>query len=258
MSSRWDEAVSANRSIVDEFHNDPEAHNRLGKAFAELGRYRDAKQSFRRALELSPHNSIARKNLDRLMQLGDEAPSAMGRGGGAPKRFIEESGKTCLTSLMNPAPAKVLLKLAPGHPVQLDPNGGLAVTDPNGDYVGKVEPRLASRLMRLIRGGNQYEATVTSVDDKGLTIIIREVYKDGSQAGVVSFPTQVGGDGRPQRPSPFVAGELGDEEAEPLDPVAVKDWSNDDTEPGDDEAFTPVLHRIINPADPNGAEDEEF
>ena len=28
--------------------------------------------------------------------------------------------------------------------------------------------------------------------------------------------------------------------------VAVKDWSNDDTEPGDDEAFSPVIHRIIN------------
>ena len=37
------------------------------------------------------------------------------------------------------------------------------------------------------------------------------------------------------------------------DPVIVKDWSDDDTEPGDDEAFSPVIHRIINTDD-----DEDF
>ena len=26
----------------------------------------------------------------------------------------------------------------------------------------------------------------------------------------------------------------------------IKDWSDDDTEPGDDDAFSPVIHRIIN------------
>ena len=28
---------------------------------------------------------------------------------------------------------------------------------------------------------------------------------------------------------------------------AVKDWSNDDTEPGDDEVFDSAAHRIIDP-----------
>ena len=31
-------------------------------------------------------------------------------------------------------------------------------------------------------------------------------------------------------------------------PLAVKDWSSDDTEPGDDEAFSPVLHGVLDPA----------
>ena len=28
-----------------------------------------------------------------------------------------------------------------------------------------------------------------------------------------------------------------------------KDWSSDDTEPGDDEEFTPEVHRVINSSD---------
>ena len=35
----------------------------------------------------------------------------------------------------------------------------------------------------------------------------------------------------------------------------AKDWSSDDTEPGDDEAFTPVIHRIINPDSDESDED---
>ena len=37
----------------------------------------------------------------------------------------------------------------------------------------------------------------------------------------------------------------GDQETETAGPGAVKDWSNDDTEPGDDDAFNPVIHQII-------------
>ena len=27
--------------------------------------------------------------------------------------------------------------------------------------------------------------------------------------------------------------------------LSIKDWSDDDTEPGDDEAFNPIVHRVI-------------
>ncbi len=38
---------------------------------------------------------------------------------------------------------------------------------------------------------------------------------------------------------------------------AVKDWSDDDTEPGDDDAFTPVIHRIISAGVEGPAERED-
>ena len=53
MENRWEEAVSANQTIVVEFPEDIEAYNRLGKAFVELGRYRNAKVAFQAAVAIS-------------------------------------------------------------------------------------------------------------------------------------------------------------------------------------------------------------
>ena len=258
LQSRWEEAVGVNRSILEGFSPDLETYNRLGKALSELGRNREAREAFQRALDISPHNSIARKNLDRLTRLGDETPGTGVRSSVTPHQFIEESGKAGVTSLVNLAKPDVLVKLAPGHPVQLEiGNGGLRVTEASGEYVGRVEPKLASRLIRLINGGNRYEATVTSVGEQELTIIIREVYKDASQVGIVSFPSRGGADYRVYLPSAMQGTGLDEEEGGEPEPAVVKDWSNDDTEPGDDDAFTPVFHRIINAGEEGVEEGEE-
>ncbi len=258
MKSRWSEAVETNMSILGEFPEDLEANLRLGKALTELGRHKEAKSAFQRALELSPHNAIAKKNLDRLTQLGDDAPRENVGNKPAPKVFIEESGKAGVTSLINLASPKELLKMAPGHTVEIQTeNGGLKVASPTGEYLGQVEPRLASRLTRLIDGGNRYEATVTSAAEQELTVIVREVFQHPSQAGTASFPSRSGQDGRVYLPGTILGYESGDEEGEEIDPAAVKDWSDDDTEPGDDEAFSPVVHRIINTGEEGVREKDE-
>ena len=255
--SRWKEAVAINRLILKDFPRDLETYNRLGKALSELGRNREAKQAFQRALKISPNNMIAQKNLERLKRLGDEAPLVGPQSSNAPRLFIEESGKAGVTSLADLAQPKVLLKLAPGHPVRLASEGnGLKATGSSGQYLGLVEPRLAQRLARLMKGGNRYEATVTSVSERQLTIIIREVYKHPSQASTISFPVK-GGDRRFYQPTTLLGYELVDEEAEQGEPAAIKDWSDDDTEPGDDDAYSPAFHRIINPGDQVGRDEED-
>ena len=69
MENRWEEAVSVNREIVESFPEDIEAYNRLGRAFVELGRYKNAKAAFQAAVAISPSNTIAQKNLERLSHL---------------------------------------------------------------------------------------------------------------------------------------------------------------------------------------------
>ena len=250
MQNRWSDAEAANLSILNEFPDDLEAYNRLGKALTELGRVQEAKEAFQRALEISPYNAIAGKNLGRLTQLGDEAPRGNVRSSTARPAFIEESGKTGVTSLINLASPKVLLKMAPGHPVELQMDGRrLNVSDPAGEHLGQVEPRLASRLTRLLKGGNRYEATVTSVSEQDLVVIIREAYQHPSQAGTISFSSKGDSDYRVYLPSTILGYDVGDEEVEGVEPAVVKDWSDDDTEPGDDDAYSPVVHRIINAGD---------
>ena len=249
MQNRWWEARGANLAILKEFPNDLEAHNRLGKALTELGRNREAVMAFRSALQISPHNSIARKNLGRLIELGDDAPRGDVMGVGTRHVFIEESGKAGVTSLINLADTKSLLKLSPGHTLDLQvEGGGLRACSAAGTYIGQVEPRMASRLVRLIKGGNRYEATVTSVGQEEMTIIVVEVFQHPSQSGAVSFPSR-GGNYPAYRRSNILGNELGDEEPAERDSRLIKDWSDDDTEPGDDDAFSPVVHRIISAAE---------
>jgi tetratricopeptide (TPR) repeat protein len=257
MDSRWAEAAEVNRSILDDFPNDLETCNRLGKALSELGRNGEARKAFERALSLSPNNPIAKKNLDRLSKLGDEVRSAGAPAVRSRRAFIEESGKSGVTSLVNLARPDVLVRLAPGHPVELAPEEGrLKIAKPSGEYVGQVEPKLASRLTRLMKGGNRYEGAVTSVGEREITVMISETYKHQAQAGIVSFPSK---DTRSDRVylSNAILAELADDEPPETEHMVIKDWSDDDTEPGDDDAFTPVFHRIIKAGEEGMSADEE-
>lgn len=202
MQNRWSEAADVNRKIIELYPNDADAYNRLGKALLEMGRYRDALATYKKAIELDPNNIIAKKNVERLAHLAAQEP-ANGKGTSKqaakttdgegerinPNIFIEETGKTGLTSLMKLGEPAVLLKLTAGDRVDLRVNGAaLEVYDENGQYVGAVEPKLAKRLMALLEGGNRYSGAVTTVSEKAITIIIRENYQHPSQRGKFSFP----------------------------------------------------------------------
>src|SRR5215210_8043223 len=75
MQNRWTEAADVNRKIIELYPNDADAYNRLGKALMEMGRYRDALTTYKRAIELDPNNIIAKKNVERLAHLADKAPA---------------------------------------------------------------------------------------------------------------------------------------------------------------------------------------
>ena len=198
MEQSWEEAASVNRGILALFPDDVEAFNRLGKALSELGRYSEARQAFQRAVELCPSNSIARKNLSRIGLLREDSPPAPSRKGVPPHFFIAETGKTGVTCLVDQAPKEVLAKMAAGEPVYLEPREHkLLVKNSLGEELGTVEPKLGLRLLRLIRGGNRYEAATTSLNDRGIQVIIKEIYQHPSQMGRLSFLPRRHDDSRP-------------------------------------------------------------
>ena len=50
---------------------------------------------------------------------------------------------------------------------------------------------MGKRLARLIDGGNKYTAAVVAVNEQGVSIMIRETFKDRSLQNVCSFPSKV-------------------------------------------------------------------
>ncbi len=200
MQNRWEEAVTVNRTIIDLFPNDVDAHNRIGRSYTELGRYREAKESYQRAVELDPNNAIAQKNLSRLANLTIERLPTQATERIDPHLFIAETGKTGVTSLVRPATKEDLAKMTVGDQVYLrSERRALLVLNSRGDYLGQVEPKLSQRLIDLMKGGNRYAAALMSLDDTTARIIIRETYQDPSQTGRVSFPSK-GADASPIRP----------------------------------------------------------
>ncbi|MFH0847526.1 MAG: tetratricopeptide repeat protein [Chloroflexota bacterium] len=199
MAGNWREAVATNKSLLESFADDVDAYNRLGRAYLELGEYEEAREAYSQALRIDPYNVIARKNLSRLSQLvGVAVASEDVYHRVDPHSFIEETGKAGVVSLQHLASGSVLAGLVAGDKVELEVDGlNLAVRSGRGDYVGVVEPRHAHRLLRLLNGGNRYVASVVSVTDKVVSIIIRETYQHPAQAGSLSFPPKGFGRIRP-------------------------------------------------------------
>jgi len=189
LQSRWEEAVTVNRDIVSLYTSDVDAWNRLGKALAELGRYQESREAYGKTLEIDSTNTIARKNLARLAVLGEVAPArAEPKQQLDPQIFIEETGKTGITTLHR-VNQDVLIRMTAGDRVELRPEGNvLLVENTRGEYLGEVEARLGLRLLKLMQGGNQYAAALTSLANATGRVIIKEVFQHPSQAGRPSFP----------------------------------------------------------------------
>lgn len=213
MQSRWEEAIAVNRSIIEIFADDIDAYNRLGKALTQLGRYAKAREAYRRALEIEPNNSIAKKNLDRLSYLKEARLEKKREGQISSHLFIEETGKTGVTNLYQLAPREVLAKMIAGDPVYLKAKGQkLTVESVDGEYIGEVEPKLGPRLIKLMKSGNRYVAAITHIAEDRGKVMIKEVFQHPSQRGHPSFPARAADDFRPYVKDSMLKYELEDDE----------------------------------------------
>jgi len=190
IAGKWDEAVKLNKFIIESFGTDEETQNRLGKALSELGKLKDAKASYEIALKLNPMNSIAKKNAARINALLHQKEGL--KVGGTKvdlNLFVEEMGKTVITTLDNPPGSDICSRVAAGDVAELSIDGdGVVAETSRGVKLGLLEPKLARRLIKFMRGGNRYQAGVTSCEGTAVKLIVRETYQDPKFAGKPSFP----------------------------------------------------------------------
>jgi len=184
IAGKWDDAVKLNKFIIDSFGADEEAQNRLGKALSELGKLKDAKSAYEAALKLNPMNSIAKKNAARINTLLHQKEGLKVGGTRVDLNlFVEEMGKTVITTLESSS-ADICSKVAAGDVAELKIEGdGIVAETSRGVRLGLLEAKLARRLIKFMRGGNRYQAGVTSCDGSAVKLIVRETYQDPRFAG---------------------------------------------------------------------------
>jgi hypothetical protein len=189
IAGKWDEAVKLNRFIIESFGADEETQNRLGKSLSELGKLKEAKASYEAALKLNPMNTIAKKNAARINALLHQKEGLKVGGTRVDLNlFVEEMGKTIITTIEAPPNADICSKVAAGDVAELRIDGdGIVLETSRGVRLGLLEAKLARRLIKFMRGGNRYQAGVTSCDGNTVKVIVRETYQDPHFAGKPSF-----------------------------------------------------------------------
>lgn len=189
LQCRWEEAVECNKKLLGDDPNDIDSLNRLAKAYFELNQINEAKKIYNQVLEADPYNTIAQKNLKRV--------NSFKQGDGVHKRnnsiisptsFLHEPGVTKLINLVKVAEPQRLLKLSAGESVNLImKNRGITITDFSNLYLGVLPDDMGHYLMKLLKGGNKYQAIIKSVKANGITILVRELSRSKKFKNQASF-----------------------------------------------------------------------
>lgn len=181
----WPKAVEINSQILKTDQKNLDCLNRLGKALLELGENKKAATIFRKVLKLDRYNAIAQKNLARTQTgfVKKDRPQSS-----TSINFLEEPGKTRLVSLVNLAPASVLLKQNQADLVNLaNKRHTVIVIDRQNNYLGALPDDIGHRLSILLKGGNEYCAATKSVTKNSLVIFLRETKRAKRFANTPSF-----------------------------------------------------------------------
>lgn len=185
LEGRWTEALKINAQIIKEEPEDVDALNRLARAHFEMGNFNKSQKYYSLALKSDPYNPIAQKNLKILKSFkknGTKRPVITPSDGQqiriSPSLFLQEPGKTKIVTLLKTAEPQRLSIVYCGMPVTMAiKNRGITILDSSDKYLGVLPDDLSYQIIRLTKGGNEYQAFVKSVRVNGLAILIRETYR---------------------------------------------------------------------------------
>lgn len=184
----WRVAQNLNKRILDTNSDDLEAMLRLANAACQLGKIREATSTYEKILKIEPQNLFANRAMERLKKAKkgiNLVPHALNNS------FLEEPGKTKTVTLIYTAPAKIIASLDTGEPVTIvAKTHRVSITTEGGAYIGRLPDDLSARLLGFIKGGNEYDGAVRSVNGNAVKIFIREIKRCAKFATTPSFPSE--------------------------------------------------------------------
>lgn len=189
LSGNWPEALKINLEIVSENPEDTDALNRIARAYAELGKLNEARETTKKVLKIDPVNPIALKCCEKWKSAKNNDTHTSGPA--SDENFLEEPGKTKLVTLLNLGESKIFVNLDPGNEVKLfSHTHKVSINTADGKYIGRLPDDLAARLRNLIKAGNKYQVLIKAIDAKDVKVFIRELEKGAGVKGSPSFPTE--------------------------------------------------------------------
>jgi tetratricopeptide (TPR) repeat protein len=189
LSQSWTAAIEANLKILKEDKKNIASFNRLGFAYMNSGNKEEAVKTFQKVKKLDPYNVIAIKNLTKLGTMKDGTHPATPSGNMvSPMMFLEDPGKTRIVQCVNIAPAQTLSHFSCGQEIFLRAkNHCVEVRDSLGVYLGALPDDLSFRLIKYLQANNEYNVHIKSVDNKNLTVFIRELSRGKKFSNQPSF-----------------------------------------------------------------------
>ena len=179
LDNKWTEAILANEELLRENPNEIDTLNRLAYAFMQSNQFSDAKKTYLRVIDLDRTNPIATRNLKKLSALLTQKSGIQASSNHINHMdnvYIQEAGKTKTVELTNVADKKTLMTLQHGDDVFLTiKRSKIFVLNTDKTFIGMLPDNIGIRLAPFIRGGNEYQACIKGIDDKTITVFIKEV-----------------------------------------------------------------------------------
>lgn len=174
LEGNWKLAITINEALLKRSPLDIETLNRLAFVYTIIGKTTQAKNVYKKVLEIDIFNPIALKNLKRLdntSSLITTAPTPQS----VTNMFLEENGKTKIVLLINIAPQKTIQSLQIGQSLQFCIKRlKIFVLDHEEQYIGMLPDDISKRLIKFIDGGNLYNVYIKSTEPHAISIFIRE------------------------------------------------------------------------------------
>lgn len=191
LENNWEEAIKINLEILEVNPKEIEALNRLGYAQMQANNFKKARETYSEVIKIDATNPIATKNLKKISALENQNSNlkmSMNHKNQMDNVYIQEAGKTKTVELINVADKKTLMALQYGDDVTLTvKRSKIFVLNNEKTFIGMLPDSVGIRLASFMKGGNEYQACIKGIDEKNITVFIKEVKRAKKFSNLPSF-----------------------------------------------------------------------